>query len=336
MTEAVDRRQVLVGLGAMAGVGGAALAGASLAGAGLAGPAGALPIGASNTNGHMRAATDAVVEGLTPSVSGVVYASAAGYDALLIDGSAYLVDNVGAGMSPSDANGSLVLPIRVPNGATIVEVHLFASEAYGMQLVENLLGTYSWNNITSVQTPAGSGIQHGVVTGLGTVNDTSSFSLLLTGNPATTDYLQSAAIGYIPASSGFVPVTATRVYDSRWSPAPSGVTVGALTSPNNRVVSVANGRSLSSGAITASNLVPTAATAVAYNLTAVPTAPNGFLAITPGNASTYTASAINWSGLTGPVANGGIAKLGTNRDVKVFCNGGGTADFIIDITGYYI
>jgi hypothetical protein len=46
-------------------------------------------------------------------------------------------------------------------------------------------------------------------------------------------------------------------------------------------------------------------------------------------------SSINWftSGLS--LANGLVVTLDTNRQIKVFCGGGGSTDFLIDVLGYY-
>jgi len=89
------------------------------------------------------------------------------------------------------------------------------------------------------------------------------------------------------APPSFHPVTPARVYDSRWSPAPGGVTVP------------------------------------------------GFFAITPGNAESFSASAITWS-TPGPIANGEGVHLDSSRQVKVWAGGSGGADFIVDITGYHV
>jgi len=38
----------------------------------------------------------------------------------------------------------------------------------------------------------------------------------------------------------------------------------------------------------------------------------------------------------GAIANGDVVTLDASRQVKVWAGGGGSADFIIDITGYYL
>ena len=97
---------------------------------------------------------------------------------------------------------------------------------------------------------------------------------------------------------------------------------------------VSDGHS-SSGAVTAADIVPPGATAIAYNLTVSgPQGPN-YLSITPGDATSFTASAINFNG-TSDVANGGIVRIDANRQVKVFCGDqAGSTNVILDVTGYF-
>ncbi len=128
------------------------------------------------------------------------------------------------------------------------------------------------------------------------------------------------------------PITPTRVYDSRL-PLPSP---GKLAPGANRTISVANGRSLTTGAVTVTNLVPIGARAVAYNLTLDQTELAGFLSVNPGGVVTLSASSINWSSSGQIIANGGIVGLDFSRQIKVFCGGLGATHFIVDITGYYL
>ena len=127
------------------------------------------------------------------------------------------------------------------------------------------------------------------------------------------------------------PIEPRRAYDSR-APLPLQ---GALAAGGSRPVSVADGRDIVSGAVTFVGLVPDGATAITYNLTITNTVNGGFVAIAPGSATDYAASAINWSSSGTTVANAGVVKLGLDRQVMVFAEGGAT-DFIIDITGYYL
>jgi hypothetical protein len=96
-------------------------------------------------------------------------------------------------------------------------------------------------------------------------------------------YCYVAGVGsaskWVRLSSPFVPVTPTRVYDSRaGAPLPTGVLLGGA----NRLVSVADGRD-NAGTVTVPGLVPAGATAVTANVTVTGTTSGfGYLAINPG------------------------------------------------------
>jgi hypothetical protein len=127
-----------------------------------------------------------------------------------------------------------------------------------------------------------------------------------------------------PATAGALhPITPARVYDSRLSDGP--LMVGAT-----RTVSVAS-------ATTGGTVVPTGAIAVALNLTITRTEGRGWLGLVPSGAPFGTTSSINWFATGQILANGGIAKLGGDRQVDVWSGGGGVAStqFILDITGYF-
>ncbi|MBI4882777.1 MAG: hypothetical protein HY826_01830 [Actinobacteria bacterium] len=134
-------------------------------------------------------------------------------------------------------------------------------------------------------------------------------------------------------SSPFVPVSPTRVYDSRaGAPSPTGL----LVSGSNRLVSVADGRD-GAGAVSVPNLVPAGAKAVTANVTVTGTTGGfGYLAINPGGNTVEGASTINWFGAGQTLANGVTLTLNASREVTVICNGGGSTQFIIDVSGYYL
>jgi hypothetical protein len=126
------------------------------------------------------------------------------------------------------------------------------------------------------------------------------------------------------------PVTPFRVHDSRFGG-------GRITKAAPRVISVKDAIDPSSGATTAQNSVPAGATGIAFNLTITNTVGGGFLAMTPGDATTSASASVNWTGTGQTIGNGGIAKLDTNRQVKLFADhsGGGGADAIIDVIGFF-
>ena len=91
------------------------------------------------------------------------------------------------------------------------------------------------------------------------------------------------------------------------------------------------------GTLEQANIIPASSRAIAYNLTVANTVGQGFLSVNPGDAVAPGGSSINWfaSGVScWPTAS--TVDLDNNRKVNVFGGGGGTADFIIDILGYYL
>lgn len=135
-----------------------------------------------------------------------------------------------------------------------------------------------------------------------------------------------------PQSAGaFVPITPTRVYDSR-SAQPSA---GARLVPGApRNISVADGRDPATGAVTTPNLVPANTMAVALNLTATGAPGSGWVALTPGGAAGFTSSAINFQA-NQSIANGIITTLNpATRAVKAWASSS-EVHVIIDITGYF-
>jgi len=135
------------------------------------------------------------------------------------------------------------------------------------------------------------------------------------------------------AAGAFVAVSPFRAYDSRKTAYTSN---GSLAPNASRIVSVADAHDSNSGAVTVANSVPSGATAVAYNITATGCTGTNFFAVEPGNSTSYSASAVNFTQGQN-VANASVCKLDSSRQLKIFCgDDAGSADFIIDIVGYYL
>ena len=148
--------------------------------------------------------------------------------------------------------------------------------------------------------------------------------------PDVTVGVHSVRFGF-EGPSAYVPVDPYRAYDSRKPGVPSP---GKLTPNTNRVVKVLDSID-ATGAVVTANVIPANARAVSYNLTATGITGPNYLSVTPGSAAAFTVSSINFTATD--IANGGIVRLSTGGNVKVFCGDNtGSTDFIIDITGYYI
>jgi hypothetical protein len=137
-----------------------------------------------------------------------------------------------------------------------------------------------------------------------------------------------------PAPSGLnlVTITPTRVYDSRYDMAPDAD--GPIGAGASRTISVANGRSTTTGAVTIPNVVPPTARAIAYTLTVTETTASGFLGVNPGGDTVLHGTTINW--LAGQsLANTGVVGVPPTRRVTVIC-GNGSTQFLVDVVGYYV
>jgi hypothetical protein len=87
-------------------------------------------------------------------------------------------------------------------------------------------------------------------------------------------------------------------------------------------------------AVAGTGSIPATARAITYNLTATGTSGGNYLSVTPGNATGFTVSTLNF-GNGVDIANGGTVRLDAGT-MKVFCGDQtGSTHVIIDVTGYY-
>lgn len=135
-----------------------------------------------------------------------------------------------------------------------------------------------------------------------------------------------------PAAAGaFHAIAPVRVFDSRQLTTPGS---GRFSAGTSRVISVKDGRNGQTEMVDAPDVVPKGATSVTFNLTVTNTDSPGFAFIAPSEVDVVGASTINWTGAGASVANGGVVKLGGDRQLRVFCEVSG-ADVIVDISGYF-
>ena len=109
-----------------------------------------------------------------------------------------------------------------------------------------------------------------------------------------------------------------------------------LATGSGRLVSVADKRDLTTGAVVTANVVPVGATAISVNVTVTGTVGTGFLAVNAGGNTVIAASAINWFGPDQNLANGIIVPVSAARQVTVIAGGGGSTHFVLDVSGYFL
>lgn len=158
-------------------------------------------------------------------------------------------------------------------------------------------------------------------------------------NSATTGHvLCGVRIDYqvaAPSDPGtvFHPLDPVRAFDSRQAALPES---GRLGPNETKVIDITDGYDASGVAIPAqANVVPGTATAVAYNITIAGADGPNFVAVTAGDAASFTASAINYSAGSN-VANGSSVAIASDGTIKLWGGDGtGSSHVIIDIVGFY-
>lgn len=282
------------------------------------------------------------LEALAPTADGVEYLSFAGLD--FKAGSNAFVHSSGSGELFS-TSGFYTVPVTMPQGATVTEVVLyFVQSQVSASVLCRLVryqtdGAAAFNNRVNFDThlaPVSASVQSiATMVPAGEVVDNTKNSYFLILNAAVGCTVTGARVGFRPAptiTTSFVPLNPGRVYDSRWA-----VFGGAkINAGENRAISVKDRRRITpnDGTIDLPDFVPAGARAIAYNLTITATVNAGFLAATPGDATTFAASVINWSQTGQTLANGTVVTLDSDRVMKVFASG--LTHFIIDVMGYYI
>lgn len=148
------------------------------------------------------------------------------------------------------------------------------------------------------------------------------------GTPGTFRKLAGSA-----TAGAFHALTATRVYDSR-SPQPRR---GRLSTGANRLVSVAAGRNLATGAVSVVDLVPPRARAVALSVSVLATAGTGTLTVNPGGVTAVTGTTLSWWGRGQAHTASTVVPLDIARRITLCLRGArAKAHVTVDVTGYHL
>ncbi|MCB0914416.1 MAG: fibronectin type III domain-containing protein [Actinobacteria bacterium] len=136
-----------------------------------------------------------------------------------------------------------------------------------------------------------------------------------------------AATPYASPASVFVPINPVRVVDTRTTEGGSPLAAGET-----RTFSVADQIAKAGGA---KDVVPSGATAIAYNLTAPAASSVGSLSVMPGDVPSTSTAAIAWrSGES--IANGLTVRLDPSRQIRITNNASTTGNAVVDVLGYYL
>lgn len=144
---------------------------------------------------------------------------------------------------------------------------------------------------------------------------------IVAGTPGTWRHLAGTS-----TSGSLHLISPKRVYDSRPTEAPTAIGPKTSLAASTRTIDCTGN---SSG-------VPAGATGVLLNVTAIAISVNGFLAVTPGGAGFTGTSTLNWTAAGAIVANSVTVAAGAGAKVDLTTGGGGNADVIVDVFGYYL
>ena len=226
-------------------------------------------------------------------------------------------------------NGYLIVPIELESGTQITDLTVGVCNSSG-SAVDLIMESYpiasgSGSIVGSVSTPTGAA--GAVQVNASSVNLTYSSSnvydlaIFTLSNGSVRAY--SARIGYIPLGFGFVPITPTRVYDSRAGNPPLGVTKGPLSN-GTRVINMLNGLAL-----------PLSPKGVLANVTVVNTSASGFISLYKNGTAWPGTSSINWFAANEIVANTAYTDVDPVGQAIAKVPANASTDFFIDVVGYY-
>ena len=128
------------------------------------------------------------------------------------------------------------------------------------------------------------------------------------------------------SASSFVPIVPCRLVDTRHTTDHVGARATAVGENESVVFSVwgSNGNCE----------IPTTATGIATNITAVFPTADSYLTVYPSDAPRPTASNLNWVAASPPTPNQVTVGLSADGAIGVY-NHAGTVDVVVDIVGYY-
>lgn len=247
-----------------------------------------------------------------------------------------VIDGLGARLVA--AADDMIAPVTLPVGSVVKEMTVWATNNGELGTYLDL-GHYS-NDVDdavylyplNVAIPNGQAIGDPITSTVATTIEAGRNYFLNFFANSTDVWIKAVRLGVMPAALSYRTVTPGRVYDSR----PAQLGAGPLATGLNRTISVANRINPVGGSQVQADFVPVGARAVSLNITAVNTVGNGFFAVNPGGTTALGASSLNWTaGQT--IANGIVCALDASRQLTIVAGGSNTsANFLIDITGYYL
>jgi hypothetical protein len=148
-------------------------------------------------------------------------------------------------------------------------------------------------------------------------------------------YYIAAQSGKPPAGSEYVPLSPTRIVDTRCSasPQPSWCPPEHLPATNSSLKAILPNEVLN---FTVAGIadVPLSSLAAELNVTAIPGKTGGYLTVYPTGTSRPLASNVNFSS-GGIVANQTVAQIGSSGMVSVYNSSSSPVELVVDLEGYF-
>ena len=226
--------------------------------------------------------------------------------------------------------GNVMAPLGLPAGATIWQVDIYGYsvnttyQSWSLYDEDATIGNVA--NAQGIYPGSGSGILHGTYAPKGGVTLAAGHDWqIVLGTTSNTSGFLGAVVQYTLPTLSFVPITPTRVLDTRNG---TGGLSGPFSNHAARTFQVTGG---SSG-------VPAGAKAVTGNLTVTGQTSNGYLYIGPTAMNNPTSSTLNFPA-GDDRANAVTVALSSTGSLSITFvapSNGPTAQAIFDVTGYYL
>ena len=305
--DSVSRRNLLLGIGAVAG----ATAGAALLSSESFASAAITPSGVVLPGAHPHP------EAVGAAIPGLTYVSFDAFQFFDEDGGRIYQDITGTQPNPANVPGRIFAPLNLPAGSVIYQMNV----GYQGQPIAEISKRPITPAIPAVAPAqvfqktlvAGPGQGFSSTENLTTpVTITADASYMISFRCSAGQSVYNCSLGYLPPTQGFVPFTGAtpRVFDSR-----SGA---KFIVDEERTVDLG---------------FPGARGAV-INLTVTETSAGGFVAIFPADIAWPGNSSINWKAVNQDVANGVITRVDATGKIKVRASN--ATHVVIDRIGFLL
>ena len=249
-----------------------------------------------------------------------------------------------AGMGSTEALGALILvtsstatvpPPSQPSPPTVSSISPTSGPAGGGTTVtitgSNLSGAayVHFGSVVAESFTVVSGTEISAVSPAGTAGSTVNVTVTTPGGTSATSSADLFTYFTNVSRVGYHPVTPARICDTR-SGNPSKLSGATLTNCEGKAPGAAQVLTIDVAGLAG---VPSNATAVVLDVTAVDPSANGYLAVYPAGGSNPGASSVNFTAGSVATANLVVVALPTSGQVSIY-NSAGTTNVVVDVEGY--